>query len=66
MNEKELTKLGTTLTQKQIELAKIKGNKGEINEIVKREAELVVLKREFNQELDKLAKVGKVSIVDTE
>lgn len=66
MNEKELTKLGTTLTQKQIELAKIKGNKGEISEIVKRETELVGLKREFNLELDKLAKVGKVNIVDTE
>lgn len=66
MNEKELTNLGSKITQKQIELAKIKGNKGEISEIVKRESELIVLKREFNQELDKLAKVGKVSIVDTE
>ena len=66
MNEKELTNLGSKITQKQIELAKIKGNKGEISEIVKRESELIVLKREFNQKLDKLAKVGKVSIVDTE
>ena len=66
MNEKELTDLGSKITQKQIELAKIKGNKGEISEIVKRESELIGLRREFNQELDKLAKVGKVSIVDTE
>ncbi|MCW4012515.1 MAG: hypothetical protein NWF07_05920 [Candidatus Bathyarchaeota archaeon] len=66
MNEKELTNLGSQLTQKQIELAKIKGNKGEISEIVKRETELVALKREFNLELDKLAKVGKGTIVDTE
>lgn len=66
MNEKELTELGTRMVQKQIELAKVKGNKGQVGDIVNREAEVIHLKREFNQELDKLAKVAKVRIAGSE
>ena len=61
MNEKQIMELGTKIIQKQIELAKIDG-KGKIAESVNLESEIIDLKREFNQELQKLSKAKKVEI----
>ena len=61
MNEKQIMELGTKIIQKQIELAKIDG-KGKIAESVNLESEIVDLKREFNQELQKLSKAKIVEI----
>ncbi len=66
MNEKELTELGLKIFKKQIELAKLKGNKGHVGDIVRHDGELITLKKQFNQEIDKLSKAEIVKIVGSE
>ncbi len=65
MSEVKATEIGNQLIQKQINLAQHKKNKGDISGLVKLEAEVVNLKREFNQELDKISQEAKVRIVST-
>jgi capsule polysaccharide export protein KpsE/RkpR len=62
MSEEKIMELGKTIIQKQIDLAKVKRDKGKISEVVNLESEIIDLKREFNQELQKISKEVEVTI----
>jgi len=66
MSEKEVRDLGNRLVQRQIDLAKLKADRGKISEVVNLEAEIVNMKRDFNNGLAKLSKEQKVIVVGTE
>ena len=66
MSEKEVLDLGNRLVQRQVDLAKLKADKGKISEVVNLEAEIVNMKRDFNNGLTKLSKEVKVIVVGTE
>ena len=66
MSEKEILDLGNRLVQRQVDLAKLKANKGKISDVVNLEAEIVNMKRDFNNGLTKLSKEAKVIVVGTE
>ena len=66
MSEKEILEMGNRIVQRQVDLAKLKAEKGKISEIVNLEAEIVNMKRDFNNGLAKLSKEPKIIIDDTE
>lgn len=66
MSEKEVRDLGNRLVQRQIDLAKLKADRSKISEVVNLEAEIVNMKRDFNNGLAKLSKEQKVIVVGTE
>ncbi len=66
MSEKEVLDLGKRIVQRQIDLAKLKADKGKVSELVNLEAEIVNMKREFNNALTKLSKEQRVIVEGTE
>ncbi len=62
MSEEKVIEIGKTITQKQLDLAKVKRDKGKISEVVNLETDIINLKREFNQELQKISNEALVQI----
>ena len=66
MSEEKVLELGKTITQKQLDLAKVKRDKGKIADAVNLESEIINLRRELNEELQRISQEVTVKIESDE